>query len=278
MSTYQPTCSIKQEKPTERVGFYIAVLVIFLDLGITTVGIKNDWGTEANPFFLWFTLQGTEWMLIGGFGYLLLVALLYNIASNWFAAVMTGLLVAAHSIGTLSWLRLKVLTELDIFFGGHMWFLLVGASLLGALGAILSYIDLRSCPNPLTTRRDPDHCVFFTPTTTERLYFDWILGASSFWVLFVLGPILTSLIVGIVGITQNPRALSGACGGLNKWQRRRGVVYGLLIQGSIAPFIILGVVDLEFGLIEVPTLGIPRDVIILVSLGIALFAWREVRK
>lgn len=45
------------------------------------------------------------------------------------------------------------------------------------------------------------------------------------------GPLSTIAIATIVAATQNRQALSGPCGGRNKWRKRRGLVFASMLQG-----------------------------------------------
>ena len=267
-------CSIKRRDPTERIGFYIVLVAACLDLGITIIGINRGWGIEANPFFVWFTEQGTMWMLGAGLFYLVLVAWLYRIAANWLASIMTGMLVASHMLGFLSWVRIEILPELGLLFN-EMWFLMTGGILFGSAAAVLSYVDLRTCPDPFYTEQTMvDRCELFDPTTLETLYYDLVLPLATFWVLFVFGELVTLYAAVGAAFTQNKGMLNGPCGGRNKWRRRRGVVYGVLVQGTFAVISLSDVVDLpNFGLLSIPTFGFPIPVIAGIGAGFLLFGW-----
>ncbi|MFW5973960.1 MAG: DUF5658 family protein [Natrialbaceae archaeon] len=105
--------STEAATPSKRWRQVLVLAVILLDVGITVVGVTEGWGREVNPLFAWFTERGPLWMVGAGVGYQLLVASLYRLVRDRVAAVLTALLLPAHTVGVLSWLRIGVLSRLD---------------------------------------------------------------------------------------------------------------------------------------------------------------------
>lgn len=52
------------------------------------------------------------------------------------------------------------------------------------------------------------------------------------YVMLLAGPLSLIFLAWYVGLTQNINALDGPCGGRNKWMRRRGIVWGLLLRAG----------------------------------------------
>ena len=88
----------------------------------------------------------------------------------------------------------------------------------------------------------------FTMSTLEITWFFIIpMGTMHYDVsslLIVLAGPFTAILFGWgIGLLWNKNALSGPCGGRNKWLRRRGIVYGALLQALWDAIYLVPVVD-----------------------------------
>lgn len=127
--------------PSTHFGMVIVFILASLDLGLTITGITMEKGVEGNPFYAPFAEAGTLYMLAGVALYAAILIYFFHRSPQWLQAAGVGLLVAAHVWGALSWVRV-----IFIQFEIQMFWLLITTSLMASMGAILTYVDIRTCP------------------------------------------------------------------------------------------------------------------------------------
>lgn len=140
-------CKIRNKpaKPFISKPFWMVMGIIWLDLSLTMVGIVQGYGTEANPFFVWFTETGQIAMLGGIALYYAILFMWFWVMPGWIRAITAGFLTSIHIFGAMSWARFWF-DGLNFFF--QTWYILVGAALLGSMLTFWTYVDVRTCPLP----------------------------------------------------------------------------------------------------------------------------------
>lgn len=137
-------CQRRRGPGAQSLSLLAAVVFAALDIGITMGGIVDGLGYETNPLFAPFTRLGVPWMLGGLLVYLCILFVVYSWGAYWLQATVTGVLIAVHTFGVLSWIRLGIYPPANILFTDP-FYSITGPAVLAALGTIASYVDLTSC-------------------------------------------------------------------------------------------------------------------------------------
>lgn len=137
-------CQLSSEPatPFSSVPFWVMLTVIWTDLSLTVTGIVLGMGVEANPFFVWFTQNGVAAMLAGILIYIVILMVWFSYIPDFMRAITAGFLITIHIWGTLSWVRLWI-EPVDQLFG--VFYLMVGAALLGTVFTAWILLDLKTC-------------------------------------------------------------------------------------------------------------------------------------
>ena len=138
------SCKIRETPatPFNSIPFWMVIGFVWLDLSLTMVGIVQGMGSEANPFFVPFTLAGDVAMFGGIAFYFLVIFAWFWYMPSWLRAITAGFLTTIHIWGAASWLRMWF-ESFDIFFS--VWYMLVGVALAGSVLTFWTYVDMRSC-------------------------------------------------------------------------------------------------------------------------------------
>lgn len=140
-------CQIRPEEinPLTSTPFLLVMSLIWLDLTLTITNIILERGTEANPFFAWFTQQGEIPMIVGSIIYITIVVVWFLNMPLWIRSITVGFLASIHIWGSLSWLRI-LFDSFTIFF--DVFWMTIGLAMFGALLTFWTYVDLKTCPFP----------------------------------------------------------------------------------------------------------------------------------
>lgn len=142
-------CQIQGKKtPLHTLTLWVIFILAMGDLSITYAGVQAGVGHETNSLYAFFIAHGLIGMIIGSAIYLTAILLFFEYASTWLLAIGTGVLVAIHTYGILSWVRILYFPQVNALFAVSP--IVFGSALIAAFMTIYTYVDFRTCPGPIT--------------------------------------------------------------------------------------------------------------------------------